>query len=70
MYGSPLLRPLQFQVVRFKVVEGLNWAGGDRFGVAAPSLIVVELGAMIVQLDFHNLTVTRCVLVEVSAEWR
>ena len=37
MYGSPLLRPWQFQVVTFKVIEGSNWAGGDGFGVAAPS---------------------------------
>ena len=70
MYGSPLLRPRQFQVVRFKVVEGWNWAGGDRFGVAAPSLIAAEAGVVIVWLDLHKLTVTACGLVEVSAEWR
>ena len=64
------LRPQQFQVVRFKVAEGSNWAGGDQFGVSAPSLVAAELGVVIVRLDFHKLMVTTCGLVEVSAEWR
>ena len=56
MYCSPLLRPWQFQVVRFKVVEGSNWAAGDRFGVAAPSLIAAtRLGlARFPQTDGDN----------------
>ena len=67
MYGSPLLRPRQFQAVRVKVVEGSDWAIGD---VTMPLLIVAQPGVVLVRLDFHKLTETMCVLVEVSAEWR